>query len=131
MGRGNFYQEGARTVYVDVPQDRDEYEDFEEVIHECLPESFYRCREYQRDINGYSLARNKLLVCFLTDNEWSIAVNLMPHPETEHPELAKAQLIRVADAFFDRLSDHYQLSVRTSAWTSAPRDLPNPPTPRK
>lgn len=121
MGRGNFYQGGARTVYVDVPEDRDEYEDFEEFIHECLPGSFYRCREYQRNINGYPLARNKLLVCFLTDNEHSIAVNMMPHPDTEYLELAKAQLFKVSEAFFDRLSNHYPLSVRTSAWTSALR----------
>lgn len=128
MGRGNFYKEGARTIYVEIPEfnENEKYDDWiqelKENIRGCLPESFQRTAyQWSRYHHELYIANNKLFACFLADNEHSIAVSLMPHPETEHPELAKAQLLRVADAFFDRLSEHYQLHVRNTAWTSSHR----------
>ncbi len=139
MGQGNFLPSslegeiGYKMVYIPMPEPQgiddedypaihDEYLDqLMEDILEALPKSFEPVQDW---IGGrYVLAQNGVTDIYLADNIWSYA--LVIHPRfcdyfPNHRYLAVRHLSPIYKRIVEKLKEyHYELSVRTSSWTSA------------
>ncbi|TFL17230.1 hypothetical protein [Jannaschia formosa] len=139
MGEGLYRHPDGRTVYVepfedidpgDDPLAREAWRDLGEAIASRLSDAWERVpRAWKR--SGERIAmRNGLHEVWLHEDScarvhvtFGIRGDL---PDTD--ALARATMFVRAEAFFDRLACHYDLRVRTSAWTSARRVSRKRPT---
>ena len=148
MGEGVYHHPDGRTVYVEPfdgldPDDhlvwQDAWFDLGEAIAACLSDAWERVpRRWKR--SGERIAmRNGLHAIWLHEDSYArvhVTFGIMSDLyDTE--ALARSTMPGRAEAFFDRLARHYDLRVRTTAWTSAPRvaravpsALKEPPVPR-
>lgn len=132
MGEGLYRHPEGRTVYVepfegldlDDPLAKQEaWLDLGEAIAACMSETWERApRRWKR--TGERIAmRNGLHEVWLYEDSYArVHVTFGVRSDLDDTEaLARATMQDRAQAFFDRLSAHYDLRVRTSAWTSAAR----------
>lgn len=146
MGRGNWFPgshlEDCRVAYIDYSnadiEDDDsdawhwEWDYVKGVIAECLPESFtivdsyadvprhIRRSYYDGFRDSAVLAYNGLFTLWVDEHSDAHHTGIGLTVNEDAPAFARNRLDAMADAFFDRLSEMLELSVRTSAWTSAP-----------
>jgi hypothetical protein len=142
MGRGNWFPgnrlEDCRVVYVDYndpEEDQDDsdlslfrWNDLRDEIARCLPKSFtmidrhndlpHHLRTGNRDDSP--LAYNGLftLWCDGQGDDFHLGIGFTVNEDA--PSFAASRLDGMADRFFGKLHEMYELRVRTSAWTSAP-----------
>ena len=144
MGRGNWFPgnrlEQCRVVYLElVDLEEDDYDaefawdNFKYVLRNCLPKSFVVAGEKQfcettarqavphYDRDTVCIAYNGLFAVFVDSQGdlWHQGVGMMVLDDA--PSFAASRLDEAADSLFDGLQEVYNVSVRTSAWTSAPR----------
>ena len=132
MGEGLYHHRDGRTVYVE-PFDGIDSEDHHlwleawldlgEAIASCLSDAWERVpRRWKRSGERVAM-RNGLHEVWLHEDSYArIHVTFGLRSDLhETYALACATMPGRAEAFFDRLSRHYDLRVRTSAWTSAAR----------
>ena len=136
MGRGNFYLEddegrGYPMVFIDE-EELEDYESPSAIIGEFLPDSFYLPdvnRRSHRNERGFcgTAGENGLVTVSLFDNQNSYAIVVSPKEEhvrdweygaTQTLNLAKRYMYEFAEKFFNKLSERFELRIRTSAWTS-------------
>jgi hypothetical protein len=140
MGRGNFLPSslegeiGYEMIYIPIPETQEYdgvfmevgYDDFKEQLEidilEALPKSFKAVQKWIGE--RYIVAQNGVTDVYLADNQWSLA--LVIHPRfcdyfPNHRYLAIRHLSPIYKRIVEKLKEYnYELSVRTSAWTSAP-----------
>ena len=132
MGEGLYRHPDGRTVYVEPfdgldPDDhfawQDAWFDLGEAIAASLSDAWERVpRRWKR--TGERIAmRNGLHEVWLHEDSYArVHVTFGIRGDLDNTEaLARATMPDRAEAFFDRLSAHYDLRVRTSAWTGAAR----------
>ena len=132
MGEGLYRHSDGRTVYVELfdgldPNDhlawQDAWLDLGEAIAACLSDAWeHVARRWKR--SGERIAmRNGLHEVWLHEDSYArVHVTFGVRGDLDDTEaLARATMPVRAEAFFDRLSAHHDLRVRTSAWTSAAR----------
>lgn len=99
-----------------------DFQNFEDMVEKILPDSFEPARHWVSDdgfISAmYVFAENGLF--YLVMQEWESYVALALIPKQKNRNLAEGKLSQTAKKIFDKLATRYDLSVRTSAWTSAP-----------
>lgn len=137
MGRGNFLPSnlegeiGYEMIYISIPEPDSEYtceiecEDFvqmlEEEILNVLPKSYFPEQRYVGD--RYVIAQNDVTSIYLADNQYSLALVIHPRFSDYFPThrfLAVRHLEGTMNKIKTRLKElNYQLSIRTSSWTSA------------
>lgn len=142
MGRGNWFP-GSRTedcevAYVEVRSLDDEddddlsqfdYQDFKAYLKECLGKSFDcdvssreasdRFRYVGRD--DFCFGYNGLFGVFLDAEGDMHHMGIGVMTREDAPAFARSRMSEFATRLFDKLQERYGMSVRTSAWTSAPR----------
>ena len=127
MGAGNFLPAEEmgdyEMVYAEPFDDSDdEYRWLVQNIRDSLPGSFFNIDESR--VRSTAVARNALLDVCVADNQYSVAVFVVPtqgimdgYPSELN--LAYGHLRKVARRLFDRLKDQgYKLRIRTGPWTS-------------
>ena len=145
MGEGLYRHPDGRTVYVEPfdgldPDDhlawQDAWFDLGEAIAACLSDA-WECVPRRWKRTGERIAmRNGLHDVWLHEDSYArVHVTFGIRNDLDDTEaLARATIPDRAEAFFDRLALHYDLRVRTTAWTSAAwvaRGVPSAPqTPR-
>lgn len=135
MGVGNFFINGAKTVYIDDDQvsDIDEngnseydeymYDDMVQLIREALPTSYVPVdRRYDHD-EGLVIAENGFYEVVVTSwtNYYAVSIAVIEQDEYSSgnvESLAKYHLESRSKSFFDKLTEYYDLRIRTCAWTS-------------
>ncbi|SFH27744.1 hypothetical protein SAMN04488020_10974 [Palleronia marisminoris] len=134
MGEGLYWSRDGRTAYAEPfgddldPEDTAlwdwAYDDLVATVRASVSAAWWPVRSEWRDRNSRIVARNGLHEIWLTGDSYNrvhITFGVRQHlAETE--ALALHSLDARADAFFDAVSQVYALHVRTSAWTSAPRE---------
>ncbi len=134
MGEGLYRSDDGRTAYAEpfehlAPQDeplwRDAYDDLVETIRDCLGARWEPMGRTWRGRGERIVARNGLHEVWLVEDSYArIHVTFgLREGLDDLDALARHWLDAWATAFFDRLQQHYALRVRTSAWTSAPREI--------
>ena len=132
MGEGLYRHPDGRTVqcepFADLdPADalawRDASADLDAIIASCLSDAWDRVPRTWRRGGERILLRNGLHEVWLYEDGYArVHVTFGLRGDLDGTEaLASALLTDRAEAFFDRLSLHYELRVRASAWTSAAR----------
>jgi hypothetical protein len=142
MGRGNWFPgsslEECEVAYVEVrslEEDADEdmdafaWQDFKEFLTECLGGSF-DCRPTHREASDRFDGLGRDDVCFGFNGLFGVFVDGQGDNfhlgvgvlvRSDAPAFGKARLYGFAKKLFDKIQERYDVSVRTSAWTSAPR----------
>lgn len=144
MGRGNWFPgfrtEDCRVIYIDYSNDEIEaddadmwmweWESVEEIIKDCLPDSFTFVSDYRdfphhlrqgyawRDCSPLAYSGLFTLWCDSQGDNYHQGIGFTVNEDA--PAFAASKLDATADKFFAKLSQCLRLSVRTSAWTSAP-----------
>ncbi|TRD15560.1 hypothetical protein [Palleronia caenipelagi] len=133
MGEGLYWSQDGRTVYVEPFEGLDAgdvdlwdwaYEDLIDVIGTCLTERWSGCEGAWRDHTSRIVARNTLHEIWLTQDSYDrvhVTFGVREHLY-DLDALARHHVDDRAERFFDLLQEHYALRVRTSPWTSAPRE---------
>jgi hypothetical protein len=132
MGEGLYRHRDGRTVYCEPYDDldpadalawRDASSDVEEIVASCLSNAWDRVPRAWKRGGERVLLRNGLHEVWLHEDSYArLHVTFGVRSDLDETDaLARAVLTDRAEAFFDRLSLHYELRVRTSAWTSAAR----------
>lgn len=97
------------------------FQDFLDTLARILPGSFERAEYWVSDdgwISGmHVFAENGLFYLVMQEHDDYVALALIPKHVNQN--LAESKLDLTAKKMFDKLADHYELSVRTSAWTTA------------
>jgi len=137
MGAGNFYIKDAETVYVDDSQifyenedgeieyDDFYYDDLIDHVRETLPKSYCDVDKHFNRDSGKVIAENDFYEIVVTGWEGYYAVSVALK-ESDYDNqgnmysLAKSHLDKRAKQIFDKLSEYYDLRVRSSGWTSGP-----------
>lgn len=144
MGRGNWFPgnslEDCEVAYVEIQSldcedvsDEDlasfAYADFNCVLKVALGKSF-DCKPTYREAadrfdglgrDDVCLAFNGLFGIFSDGQGDSYHQGIGVMVRNDAPAFAKSKLREFSGKLFDKLQETYSLSVRTSAWTSAPR----------
>lgn len=145
MGRGNWIPDETRNidyrmVYVDVFEDLYEsledgadpalegqmrYDDFVSEVRDALPASFSKDDRW-RGRDGFVAASNGLIDVVIADNQWSLAIALIPKHEPGEGcyNLAVRHLDLFADKVFKELSLQWNIFIRNGAWMSSPYKPP-------
>jgi len=142
MGRGNWFPgptlADCRVVYVDYSDSAEDIDDSDlaefrwldlrDAIEACLPKSFtvvstyadlpYRLRQPWRDCSPVAYNGLFTLWCDSQGDDYHLGLGFTLNEAA--PGLAASKLGTVADKFFDKLDERYDLSVRACAWTSSP-----------
>ena len=132
MGEGLYWSRDGRTVYVEPfdnldPEDhflwQDAWSDLGEAIASCLSVAWERVPRFWKRTGERVVMRNGLHEVWLVEDSYArVHVTFGVRGDLHETEaLARATMPNRAEAFFDRLAHHYDLRVRTSAWTSAAR----------
>ncbi|UWQ19797.1 hypothetical protein [Jannaschia sp. M317] len=132
MGEGLYWSRAGRTVYVEPfdyfdPDDhvlwRDAWSDLGETIASCLSDAWEHLPRCWKRSGERVVMRNGLHEVWLHEDSYArVHVTFGVRCDLyETDALALATMPDRAEAFFDRLALHYELRVRTSAWTSAAR----------
>ena len=143
MGRGNWFPgsslEDCEVAYVQIrgfdDEEEDEdldnwaYSDFKFILKEALGKTFEWDPSYRDVCNRFDglgrddvcMAYNGLFGVFVDGQgdiyHYGIGVLI----RSDAPSFAKSRQYEFARKLFDRFQQVYYLSVRTSAWTSCPR----------
>jgi hypothetical protein len=134
MGEGLYHDPDGVTAYAEPYETaalRDgeiggaAWEDFVAHAVALLPPSWSVRMAMQDRWKGRAcvLARNGLHVLTLYEDSYGrghLTIPIRTDRDASLEALAKAQLQRTAERFFDALHRDYPLRVRTTAWTSAP-----------
>lgn len=148
MGRGNWFPgcslEDCEVAYVEVrsvDEDPDEdmdtfaWQDFKEYLFECIGPTF-DCKPSPREVSDrfdglgrddVCLAFNGLFGVFVDGQGDNYHLGIGVLVRSDAPAFAKARRYDFAKKLFDKIQERYEVSVRTSAWTSAPRKKADPP----
>ena len=126
MGIGSYgiCNDKQKAVCIDCLGFNDwQYEDVEENIISCLPPSFAKTDGWENDHR--IIAENRLHSVQITGHAHDIGLRIRVKSDLQDyiPDttgLAQANLSRVANGIFDRLSRFYKLRVKTSGYTSTP-----------
>lgn len=140
MGRGNWFPgnslEDCEVVYVELPVSEDDedmysfyWQEFRGYLLQLLPSSwdaYSTWGEVYSRFDGVGrddipLAYNGLFGLFIDGQAEGYHVGIGMVCRSDAPAFAKSRLRETAQRLFDRLQTEYELSVRTSAWTSAKR----------
>jgi hypothetical protein len=124
MGRGNWQPPEA---YKDAPfvycANYENLQSLIKTIRKLLPKTWNHCEHWQTleySFEGvYVVAESNQIMCFLADNEGTMAVCLAPRTLIGRVELAWGNIERMRKKFFDRLSDIYETTVRNGPWMQA------------
>ena len=140
MGRGHYHDRDAEIMHLswldlvdyDEQMDMDlvqllrqeAWNDVQRVIDECLPPSFEPADAWDGDTPCWIIALNGLFKVMLHDEDTCLYIVVKPRNDLwtaegrDYTALAEATLQRTATALWRRLSDHYALYARDTAWTS-------------
>ena len=140
MGAGHYWDREAETMhlswldlvdYDDYPDEelhwilhQEAWDDVKHTINTCLPPSFSECQVWDDDTPCWIVAMSGLHKVMIHDNDTCLYIVVKPRNDLMDAEgrawdgLATANLHRTAAALWKRLSDHYPLYVRDTAWTS-------------
>jgi hypothetical protein len=132
MGEGLYWSRDGRTAYVEPFDDldaddhllwQDAWFDLGEAIASCLSDAWERVPRRWKRTGERIVMRNGLHEVWLVEDSYArVHVTFGVRGDLYETEaLARATMPDRAEAFFDRLALHYDLRVRTSAWTSAAR----------
>jgi hypothetical protein len=141
MGIGNYYLNSAESVYIakeEVYGEDFHDEGFDDFIHspffyedlichiiEALPKCFRQIpKRYWLDRERLVIAESGLYRVSVVDWDSYFSINIEVIDDTAASSLAKYHLDRTSSRIFDELSQIYCLRIRTSAWTSGERSLP-------
>ena len=134
MGEGLYWNSCGRTAYAEPcdddldPEDVDLWEwaygDLVATIRASLSAAWWPVSNGWRDRSSRIVARNGLHEVWLTGDSYNrVHVTFGVREYLDETEaLARHSLDDRAGAFFDALQGVYPLRVRTTAWTSAPRE---------
>lgn len=134
MGEGLYWSRDGRTAYAEPydddldPEDVDlskwAYNDLVATVRASLSTAWWPVEREWRDNSSRIVARNGLHEVWLTGDSYNrVHVTFGVRQTLDETEaLAWHSLDARAEAFFDALQKAYPLRVRTSAWTSAPRE---------
>ena len=133
MGEGLYWSRDGRTVYVEPydddldPADLDlwawAYDDLVGAVRASLSPAWSPVDRDWRERTSRVVARNGLHEVWLTGDSYDrvhVTFGVRQDLDGAHA-LAWHSLDVRAETFFDALAQVYPLHVRTSAWTSAPR----------
>jgi hypothetical protein len=141
MGRGNWFPgndlDDCEVCYLDYSDDSIDYDDYDlhqwrwddckQSILDCLPESFIRVDSLRdlpnycqtvRDRDSIPLAFNSLYTIWIDSQGESYHQGIGITVNENAPGFAKANMGKMWSRFVDRLADHYEISLRSCAWTS-------------
>ena len=132
MGEGLYRHPDGLTIYVEPfdgldPDDhlawQDAWFDLGEAIATCLSDVWERVPRRWKRSTERVVMRNGLHEVWLREDSYArVHVTFGIRSDLDDTEaLARATMPDRAKKFFDRLSAHYDLRVRTSDWTSAAR----------
>jgi hypothetical protein len=146
MGTGNYSHADGNTVTLNLYDDilenaegdedlaqilsREAFEDFQCILKDLLSRtSFVMDGESWRrdDRNCLILAENSLYQIWSHEDSYGhtfLTYGISEDIEEAMEPIAQHHLIARSEAFFDRLGQYFPLHVATSAWTSAPRKIP-------
>ena len=140
MGIGNYYLDAAESVYIDKEavygkgyweDDEKHFDDFSFLfsdlichILEALPSCFHKTKHSWLDRERLLIAESGLFRVSIVDWDWCFSLNIEVIDDRAASSLAAYHLSKTATAIFDKLSQVYDLQIRTSAWTSGKRPLP-------
>ena len=134
MGEGLYWSREGRTAYVEPydddldPEDVDlrtwAYDDLVATVRASVSSAWWPVEREWRERSSRVVARNGLHEIWLTGDSYDrIHVTFGVRADLDETEaLARHGLEDRAEAFFDALQESYPLRVRTTAWTSAPRE---------
>jgi hypothetical protein len=142
MGEGLYWRRDGRTAYVEPFDDldsedhlhwRDAWFGLGEAIASCLSDAWERVPRRWKRTGERIVLRNGLHEVWLHEDSYArVHVTFGIRSDLGDTDaLARATMPDRAEAFFDRLALHYDLRVRTSAWTSATRMARRVPSPSK
>lgn len=143
MGRGNWFPgnspEDCEVVYIRLPGSEDDaddltewhWNDFKQVLRASLSRSWDTGPTWDEIYSRFDgvgrddqpLAFNGLYGLFFDSgsDKWHMGIGMRVRADA--PSFARSRLRETAERLWDRLAEHYELSVRTSAWTSSPRKV--------
>lgn len=124
MGTGNWSLRGGVTVCLE--EDTDEpfwYEDLLDSLGSCLSVAWEPVKDKWVDNNSKVQFQSKLhRIVSHGDSYGHLFLCFIARDDLERPELATPHTEKWAQTVFDKLQKHYpDMTVATSAWTSAPR----------
>ncbi|PZX14240.1 hypothetical protein LX81_03039 [Palleronia aestuarii] len=133
MGEGLYWSRDGRTAYAEPfedldPQDgclwRDAWDDLVLAIRSNLGSTWHPVGGDFRGHGENIVARNGLHEVWLYEDSYArVHVTFGVRADLDVTDaLARSLIDDRAEAFFDALQRTYPLRVRTSAWTSAPRE---------
>ncbi|WP_299821262.1 hypothetical protein [uncultured Jannaschia sp.] len=135
MGEGLYWSRDGRTAYAKPydddldPEDVDlwtwAYDDLVATIRASLSAAWWPVEREWRERSSRIVARNGLHEVWLTGDSYNrVHVTFGVRQNLDETDaLARHGVDDRAEAFFDRLQETCDLHVRTSAWTSAPREM--------
>mgnify|MGYP000892728469 FL=1 len=130
MGIGNYYLNGARSVYIDLEQvfgedyvycDHEDYVNLLWHIKQSLPKTYSETHAIWLDDNSKLIAQSGMFRVSIVQWGGYFAVNVEVIPDQKASSLAEFRLDQEADRIFDHLGGFYNLRVRSCAWTSSER----------
>ncbi|MCB1659427.1 MAG: hypothetical protein KDI39_14505, partial [Pseudomonadales bacterium] len=136
MGVGNYFCPDGCNVYIDKEEvygenyweEEDDFYDFSffydcliDFIIESLSKTFTATDRKFLDRERVLIAESAMYQVTIVDWENYFSLNIEPIEDLKHSPLAKYHLEVVANRIFDKINACYDLSVRTSAWTSGKR----------
>ena len=134
MGEGLYWSRDGRTAYAEPydddldPEDDDvwtwAYHDLVATVRASLSSAWSPVEREWRERSSRIVARNGLHEVWLTGDSYNrVHVTFGVRQDLDEADaLARHSLDARAETFFDTLCQVYPLRVRTSAWTSAPRE---------
>ena len=134
MGEGLYWSRDGRTAYAEPydddldPEDVDlwdwAYDDLVATVRASLSAAWWSVDREWRERSSRIVARNGLHEVWLTGDSYNrIHITFGGRQNLDETDaLARHSVDDRAEVFFDRLQETYDLHVRTSAWTSAPRE---------
>ena len=134
MGEGLYRSSDGRTAYAEPYDDdldpevhslwHDAWDEFVAAIHDCLGASWHPIARDWRGRGERVVARNGLHEVWLVEDSYArVHITYGVRTDLDRTDaLARSLTDDRAEAFFDALQQVYSLHVRTSAWTSAPRE---------